>query len=83
MKKIIILLLCCGVLVSMAGCGGNTAPLPNENSPITVSETVITEAPIETTPPAAEVEPTEKERCGYTSQTSRQSMGSKSGHRLR
>ena len=28
MKKIIILLLCCGVLVSMAGCGGNTAPPP-------------------------------------------------------
>ena len=25
MKKLIILLLCCGVLVSMVGCGGNTA----------------------------------------------------------
>ena len=57
MKKIIILLLCCGVLVSMAGCGGNTAPPPT-----TVSETIITETPTETTPPTTAVEPTEKEK---------------------
>ena len=57
MKKIIILLLCCGVLVSMVGCGGNTAPPPTESPPITVSETVITE-----TPPVTAVEPTEKEK---------------------
>ena len=62
MKKIIILLLCCGVLVSMVGCGGNTAPPPTESPPTTVSETKITEVPIETTPPATAVEPTEKEK---------------------
>ena len=58
MTKLIILLLCCGVLVSMVGCGGNTAPLPTESPPITV----ITEPPIKTTPPVAAVEPTEKEK---------------------
>lgn len=26
MKKIIFLLLCCGVIIGMIGCGGNTAP---------------------------------------------------------
>jgi len=46
MKKIIILLFCCGVLISMVGFGGNTAPPPTVSSPITVSETVITETPI-------------------------------------
>ncbi|MBQ2944852.1 MAG: hypothetical protein IJD93_09230 [Ruminococcus sp.] len=62
MKKIILLLLCCGVLVSMVGCGGNTAPPPTESPPTTVSETIITEIPTETTPPVAAVEPTEKEK---------------------
>ena len=62
MKKIIILLLCCGVLVSMVGCGGNTALPPAESPPTTVSETIITEVPIETTPPVTAVEPTEKEK---------------------
>lgn len=62
MKKIIILFLCCGVLVSMAGCGGNTAPPPTESPPTTVSETVITETPTETTPPVTAAEPTEKEK---------------------
>ena len=62
MKKIILLLLCCGVLVSMVGCGGNTAPPPTESPPTTVSETIITETPTETTPPVATVEPTEKEK---------------------
>ena len=52
MKKIIILLLCCGVLIGMVGCGGNTAPPPTESPPTTVSETIITETPTETTPPA-------------------------------
>ena len=55
-KKIILLLLCCGVLVSMVGCGGNTAPPPTESPHTTVSE-IITE-----TPPVAAVEPTEKEK---------------------
>lgn len=55
MKKIIILLLCCGVLMNMAGCGGDTAPPPTESPQTTVSETVITE-----TPPVTAVEPTEK-----------------------
>ena len=62
MKKIIFLLLCCGVLVSMMGCGGNTAPPPTESPPITVSETIITETPTETPPPTTAVEPTEKEK---------------------
>ena len=61
MKKIIILLLCCGVLVSMVGCGGNTVPPPTE-SPPTASETIITETPTKTTPPVTAVEPTEKEK---------------------
>ena len=61
MKKIIILLLCCGVLVSMVGCGGNTA-LPTESPPITVSGTTITEPTTETIPPTTAVEPTEKEK---------------------
>lgn len=60
MRKIIILLLCCGVLVSMAGCGGNTAPPPTESPPTTVSETIIKETPTEITPPITAVEPTEK-----------------------
>lgn len=60
MKKIITLLLCCGVLVSMVGCGGNIAQPPTESPPITVSEAIITETPTETTPPVTAVEPTEK-----------------------
>ena len=62
MRKIIILLLCCGVLVSMVGCGGNTAPPPTESLPTTVSETIITETPTATTPPVTSVDPTEKEK---------------------
>ena len=62
MKKIIILLLCCGVLVSMVGCGGNTAPPPTDSPPTTVSETILTETPLDTTPPVTAVEPTEKEK---------------------
>ena len=57
MKKIIILLLCCGMLVSMVGCGGNTAPPPTERPSTTVLETVKTE-----TPSVTVVEPTEKEK---------------------
>ena len=62
MRKIILLLLCCGVLMSMVGCGGNTAPPPTESPPTTVSETIIAETPTETTPPKTAVEPTEKEK---------------------
>ena len=57
MRKIIIFLLCCGALVSIVGCGGNTAPPPSESPPTMVAETIITE-----TPPVAAVEPTEKEK---------------------
>lgn len=57
MKKIIILILCCGVLISMIGCGGNTAPPPPESLLTTVSKTAITE-----TLPVITVEPTEKEK---------------------
>ena len=60
MKKIIILLLCCGVIVSMVGCGSNTAPPPTESPPTTVSETIITETPTETPPPTTAVKPTEE-----------------------
>ena len=62
MKKIILLFLCCGMLVSMVGCSGNTAPLPTESPPTTVTETIITETPTETAPPVTAVEPTEKEK---------------------
>lgn len=62
MKIIIILLLCCGQLIGMVGCGGNTAPPPTESPPTTVLETIITEPPTETTPPITAVEPTEKEK---------------------
>lgn len=62
MKKIIILLLCCGMIVSMVGCGDNTAPPPTESPPTTVSETIIKETPTEITPPVTAVEPTEKEK---------------------
>ncbi|MBQ6687487.1 MAG: hypothetical protein IJN03_03075 [Bacilli bacterium] len=62
MRKIIFLLLCCGVLVSMVGCGGKTVPPPTESPPTMASETVITETPTETTPPTPVVEPTEKEK---------------------
>ncbi|MBQ6885828.1 MAG: hypothetical protein IJN56_08860 [Clostridia bacterium] len=61
MRKIIILLLCCGVLISMVGYGDNTASPPIESLPPTVSETII-EPPTETTPPVTEVKPTEKEK---------------------
>ena len=62
MRKIIILLLCCGVLISMVGCGGNTAPLPTESPPTSVSETVITETTTEIIPPVTAVQPTEEEK---------------------
>ena len=62
MKKIILLLLCCGVLVSMVGCGADTAPPPTESPPTTVSGTTIPEPTTETIPPTTAVEPTEKEK---------------------
>ena len=62
MKKLIIYLLCCGVLVSVVGCGDNTAPPPTETPLTTVTETTITEAPIEITTPVTTVEPTVKEK---------------------
>ena len=61
MRKIIILLLCCGVLIGTVGCGGNTAPPPTE-SLTTVSEVVITEAATETILPVTAIKPTEKEK---------------------
>ena len=56
MRKLITLLLCCGVLVSMVGCGGNTAPPPTESSSSIALEITMTET--QNTPA---VEPTEKE----------------------
>ena len=68
MRKLIILLLCCGVLVSVVGCGGNTAPPPTERPSTTVSETVITE-----TPSVTVVEPTEKEKEHIPTESKEQS----------
>ena len=62
MKKVIILLLCCGFLLNLVGCGGNIAPSPTESPPTTVSGTTITEPTTETIPPTTAVEPTEKEK---------------------
>ena len=62
MKKIIILLLCCGLLVSVVGCGCNTAQPPTESPPTSVSETVITETTTEIIPPVTAVQPTEEEK---------------------
>lgn len=62
MKKIILLILCCVLLSCMVGCDGNTALLPTESPPTTVSETIITETPSEITPPVTAVEPTEEEK---------------------
>ena len=69
MKKIIILLLCCGLLVSMVGCGGNTAPPSTESSLTTVSEKAITE-----TPPVTVVEPTEKEKEPVSTESNAQAI---------
>jgi hypothetical protein len=57
MKKIIILLLCCGVLIGMVGCGGNTASPSTESSDSIALEISMTE-----TPHTSAVEPTEKEK---------------------
>ena len=62
MKKIILLLLCYGMLIGVVGCGGNTAPSPIESPPTKVAETAITESFTETTPPVAAVELTDKEK---------------------
>ena len=62
MKKLIILLLCCRVLVSMVGCGSNTAPPTTESPPKTVAKTLTTETTTEITPPATTVKPTEQEK---------------------
>lgn len=75
MNKIIILLLCCGVLVSMVGCGGSTAPSPTDIPPTTVSETIITETPTKTTPPVTAVEPTEKEKEPFPTENKDQATG--------
>ena len=62
MKKLIILLLCCRVLVSMVGCGINTAQLTTESPPKTVAKTLTTETTTEITPPVTTVKPTEQEK---------------------
>ena len=57
MRKLIILLLCCVVFVSVVGCGDNTALPPTESPPTMVSEKIIAE-----TSPTMTVESTEKEK---------------------
>lgn len=52
MKKTAILLLCCGMFMSVVGCGGNTSPLPTESPPTTAqpkeeSKPTVTENPTE------------------------------------
>ena len=69
MKKIIILLLCCGVLIGIVGCGDNTAPPPIESPPTIASETAIIETPTETTPPVTAAEPSEKEKESLTTES--------------
>lgn len=64
MKKTAILLLCCGMFMSVVGCGGNTSPLPTERPPTTAqpkeeSKPTVTENPTELS--TAEIsEPTEE-----------------------
>ena len=72
MKRIIILLLCCGVLVNMVGCGGDTASPPTESPPTMVSETIKTETPTEITPPITAVEPTEEEKVSVSTESKAQ-----------
>jgi len=69
MKKIIILLLCCGVLIGIVGCGDNTAPPPIESPPTIASETAIIETPTEPTPPVTAAEPSEKEKESLTTES--------------
>ena len=57
MRKFIILLLCCGVLISMVGCGGNTASPSTESSSSIALEITMTE-----TPHTTAVEQAEKEK---------------------
>ena len=61
MRKLIILLLCCGGFISMVGCGGNTA-LPSTESSSSIALEIITPE----TPLTMAVEPTEKEK-GFVS----------------
>ena len=72
MRKFIILLLCCGLLIGMVGCGGNTALPPTESPPVTISETAITETPLETIPPKTAAEPTEKEKKSTSTESADQ-----------
>ena len=72
MRKLIILLLCCGVLVSVVGCGGNTAPPFMESSPTTVMETTATEVATERIPPTTAVEQTEKEKESVSTESNAQ-----------
>ena len=74
MKKIIILLLCCGLRVSMGGCDGNTAPPPIESPSTKVSATTIPDVPIKTIPPTA-VEPAEKEKEPVPTESKEQATG--------
>ena len=70
MKKIIILLLCCGVLIGIVGCDVSTAPPPTESP----SKTVIKEPPTEASPPVATVEPTEKGKEPLTTESKVQEL---------
>ena len=63
MRKLIILLLCCGVLIGMVGCGGNTAPPSTESSSSIALEIITPETPHTTV-----VEPAEKETVYIDSQ---------------
>ena len=63
MRKLIILLLCCGVLISMVGCDGNTAP-PSTESLSSIALEIITPE----TPHTTAIEPTGKETVSIESQ---------------
>lgn len=73
MRKTIILLLCCGVLVSMVGCGSNTAPPSSESPQTTVSETAKTKTLTETAPPTTTAKPTEEPKPTVTTKPTKPS----------
>lgn len=72
MRKIIIILLCCGLLVSMVGCGGNTASPSTESPPTTISKIITAETPAESIPPTTAVEPTEEGKEPTTTESKNQ-----------
>ena len=72
MKKIMLLLLCCGMLIGVVGCGGNPAPPSIESPPTAVSAMTIPDVPAKTIPSTKAVEPTEKEKEATSTESKEQ-----------